>query len=497
MRKQPASEMGSVSELTKKSRRSAPKVKTGCLTCKIRRVKCDEQRPDCLRCTSTGRHCDGYPSDNSALVQKWTWRPASINSYCIPFKVPGSQADRQLLHYYCCQAAESLSTYTDPTLWTTLILQRSHHEPVIRNALVTFSSLYQNHLSGELSGYNNDKLPPLKTLQRIAKCHRQLTTYLSSPGALPEVALTCSVLFYAFEALIGNTKQAIKHLDLSLTLLQRCQNDSSSLSKPDDIIPHLAALLSCLDVQASVYDQQRGLPRLALTSPSETCGTQNVVPETFIDVSQSEAVLLKLQNWIARHLAINAKVKHNPLSEIPPQVLHERGVLEGQLQRYLTAVDKLYEGSEERVAKRILLLRIQAQMYYAVILQRFPWPCGQLSSIIRPVSPLKTSQSQPAPDDWIDAALSEMSILLNTSPQYTATRSRPFTLSTQLVGGLLHACLRTTRQDTLKTALFLLQHPNLPGRDGLWDAKATESAVRSLLAKFSAEHDAGDRLCPF
>lgn len=27
---------------------------------RIRRVKCDEQKPACLRCTSTGRTCDGY-----------------------------------------------------------------------------------------------------------------------------------------------------------------------------------------------------------------------------------------------------------------------------------------------------------------------------------------------------------------------------------------------------------------------------------------------------
>ncbi|KAE8330190.1 hypothetical protein BDV39DRAFT_202377 [Aspergillus sergii] len=459
----------------------------------IRRVKCDEQRPDCLRCTSTGRHCDGYPSDNSALVQKRVSRPASINSYCIPFKVPGSQADRQLLHYYCCQAAESLSSYTDPTLWTTLILQRSHHEPVIRNALVTLSSLYQDHLSGELSCYNNDNLPPLRTLQRIAKCHRQLRIYLSSAGALPEVALTCSVLFYVFEALIGNAQQALKHLDLSLTLLQRCQKDSSpSMSKPDDIVPHLAALLSCLDVQASIYDQQRGPPRLILTTPSEICGTHSVVPEALVDVAQSEAVLLKLQNWISRHLHINAKIKHKPLAEIPPEVLHERGVVEEQLQRYLIAVDKLYQESEEKVAQRILLLRIQARMYYGILLQRFPCTSsGQPPSIIHPLSPL-TVQCYPAPEDWIDTALSEISILLDAS-EYRACRSRPFTLSTQLVGGLLHAGLKSTRQDTMETALTLLQHPNFPSRDGLWDAKATESAIRSLLAQVSAEQDAGDR----
>ncbi|KAG9237331.1 hypothetical protein BJ875DRAFT_438493 [Amylocarpus encephaloides] len=44
----------------RKTRASKPKVKTGCQTCKIRRVKCDETKPACLRCVKFGHQCDGY-----------------------------------------------------------------------------------------------------------------------------------------------------------------------------------------------------------------------------------------------------------------------------------------------------------------------------------------------------------------------------------------------------------------------------------------------------
>ncbi|KAL7629099.1 hypothetical protein AAE478_000617 [Parahypoxylon ruwenzoriense] len=47
------------SSTTKRKRASKPKVRTGCITW-IRRVKCDETKPACTRCTSTGRKCDGY-----------------------------------------------------------------------------------------------------------------------------------------------------------------------------------------------------------------------------------------------------------------------------------------------------------------------------------------------------------------------------------------------------------------------------------------------------
>lgn len=36
------------------------KVRTGCVTCEIRKVKCDEGKPFCKRCCETGRNCDGY-----------------------------------------------------------------------------------------------------------------------------------------------------------------------------------------------------------------------------------------------------------------------------------------------------------------------------------------------------------------------------------------------------------------------------------------------------
>ncbi|KAJ5150527.1 uncharacterized protein N7500_010716 [Penicillium coprophilum] len=48
------------SQVVTRRRKWAPKLKSGCMTCKIRRVKCDEEKPQCRRCVSTGRKCDGY-----------------------------------------------------------------------------------------------------------------------------------------------------------------------------------------------------------------------------------------------------------------------------------------------------------------------------------------------------------------------------------------------------------------------------------------------------
>jgi len=36
------------------------RTKTGCLTCRKRRIKCDEGRPECRNCMKSKRHCQGY-----------------------------------------------------------------------------------------------------------------------------------------------------------------------------------------------------------------------------------------------------------------------------------------------------------------------------------------------------------------------------------------------------------------------------------------------------
>ena len=74
--------------LVQNKRKSAPKSRTGCLTCKYvpfpsttwyiyrtdilarkRHVKCDEGKPSCQWCTTLGVGCDGYPGKHTALKQ--------------------------------------------------------------------------------------------------------------------------------------------------------------------------------------------------------------------------------------------------------------------------------------------------------------------------------------------------------------------------------------------------------------------------------------------
>jgi len=499
------------------------------------------------------------PPDSQAQTQR---PPASssIKAYSIPFKVPGSQVDRQLLHYYCCQAAENLSSFSDPVLWTNLILQRSHDQPVIRNALVALSSLHKDHLCGEFSGPGPGRVPPLKSMHLVSKCHRQLRTYLSSPDALPEVALICSVIFYTFESLIGDTQRAIWHLDQGLVLLQRCQTDHPHLfASSDEIFSHLTALLSRLDIQASTFDDRRP-PALTLVSSLETSGVVSVVPDAFFNADHGESVLVKLQNWTMHHIITHVEHKHKNLEEFPSDILYERLVLEAQFERYRVAIENLaanaasggHDSSRQRQQhiQRILLLRIHSQIFHSILVENIPIrstttipvnsttiPVNSTTTILvrstttipihsattstvnasvpaTPTSSPSTLQGSLQPEHGLHAALFNISALLSSlgpapsyrdgnhhpdlpdttskempPPEPTQPGNRVFTLSTHLIAALYIVCLKTIDRQALRTALSLLQHSQLPARDGLWDAATAASIVQGLITRARKEQD--------
>ncbi|RAL10163.1 Zn(II)2Cys6 transcription factor [Aspergillus homomorphus CBS 101889] len=464
----------------KRARRSTPKVRSGCLTCKARRIKCDETKPTCQRCTHSNRTCEGY----LASSDKASGSPAtslSITTYSIPFKVPGSQVDRQLLHFYCCQAAESLSSFSDPTLWTRLILQRCHTQPIIRNALVTLSALYQDHHSRYSDEGNSPTQPSPRNLQLIARSHRQLRMHLSSPQASYEVALICGVIFYAFESLIGQTENAIRHLDQALILFRRYRYQYHLLQQNgrgigNDIFPHLSSRLARLDIQASIYHDSRPVV-LASSEPIRPISELAPHSMPFRDVNHAETLLVDLQARLLQHLLLYLPYKRTPLNDLPPGIFHKRVALDAAFQEYIHSITNVSLAGGSRTAQHILLLRIQAQLFHSVLLENVHAP----------------SVSSPAADadSALSAALSNISALLDgtvtshrdvdaLSARQSDRTERGFTLSTQLIAGLYVVCLKSSDPFNVDAALSLLQDPRLPRRDGLWDADVVTEVVKRL-----------------
>ncbi|KAL2068850.1 hypothetical protein VTL71DRAFT_15188 [Oculimacula yallundae] len=132
-------------------RAKRPKVKTGCVTCKIRRVKCDETRPHCLRCSKFGEgYCDGYEPTECDQIRK---RPPLSNKSTSLARIQNSKPKRDpairafksqeesfCFRLYCEEVAPQLSS-SNSSIWHHLLLQAGQNQPFIRHAIIAIGAL--------------------------------------------------------------------------------------------------------------------------------------------------------------------------------------------------------------------------------------------------------------------------------------------------------------------------------------------------------------------
>ncbi|KAH7134002.1 hypothetical protein EDB81DRAFT_802900 [Dactylonectria macrodidyma] len=332
---------------TRKTRSSTPRARTGCSTCRTRHVKCDETRPSCLKCIKAGWKCDGYPAqpnppksngalENSpqSLVVAAT-KSLNITSYSIPFRIPGSQKDRQILHYFCVQGASDISGFLPSEFWSQTVLQHSHREPVVRQALVALSSLHLDYVTADSLGA---EVAGPETLLQYGRALRALHKRLASPGQdATKLALVCCILFYCFESTVGNAEAAMRHLDNGLQVLSSTQEGPifGAQGSAGDI-EALSGILARLDLQASLFDDGR-VPILSLTSDSERengIGGLNG-DRPFSNLQTAQTVLDRLQNWLIRLLTTNASCYRNmEVEAIPCEILEEKQCLDTAAARW-------------------------------------------------------------------------------------------------------------------------------------------------------------------
>ncbi|KAL0936150.1 C6 zinc finger domain protein [Colletotrichum truncatum] len=185
------------------ARKGSRKVRTGCFTCKTRKVKCDETKPACLRCSNTGRQCDGYPAPPRSELRPF--RPKTIAMF------PGvaSQAEGRALQFFCEMAGPNLPGSIEPFFWTHIVLQFSRFEPAVRHSLVAISSLYEDVTKAKVG-------PSSLKGQRLRDNSLALTHYNSAIRELmglknQEVVLLVCVLFICIELLQSNSEAALRH----------------------------------------------------------------------------------------------------------------------------------------------------------------------------------------------------------------------------------------------------------------------------------------------
>ncbi|GLA37179.1 hypothetical protein AnigIFM63309_003748 [Aspergillus niger] len=290
------------------------RTKSGCTTCK--HVKCDEARPSCLRCTSTGRKCDGYATTNTNSTLTATVLPRPSQALT-GFRYATGERDIRSFQFFYEKTVFSLAGYCGSELWSRSVLQVSQKEKPIWHALVALGALHENfENSQQIPGpWFSRKRHDTFALQQYLAAIRALlrpsedpgspsSTYLTSShgGTLSvDVCLISCVLFVCYEIMSGHYVAALSHIRSGMKILGEVAYDASTgtyhhpLLRPSTVpnleIDEIRKLLIRLQIQ--VYALTRSIEDSPACSTAQLRGVSSDftdIPATFTSLSQARNI---------------------------------------------------------------------------------------------------------------------------------------------------------------------------------------------------------------
>ncbi|RAH48921.1 Zn(II)2Cys6 transcription factor domain-containing protein [Aspergillus brunneoviolaceus CBS 621.78] len=477
-------------------RPQAARSRNGCITCKIRRVKCDEQRPECNRCVSTGRTCDGYQDGSQSQSQ--AQKPCSLR--IIQHIPPGRKIQPAVqLNVEEHRSLEFFHHYTLPGLGSEVgsyLLQATTSEPVIRSVAMAVGSVHRSFT------FSSEEATTF-TLLHYNKAIRQLVT---SPQSKSTVLLAC-ILFFCCECLQGRYKTAIQHALSGLRILQQQQ-----LLPPSSLERAPAAVSSLFHAVQSQVLEIEGMEGLdpdsqpKLSPPALNANPlQTGLP---LDVRDHQRIFRQLYYRFVQIDALIEAFESIPNDHSPARIAHEQQLLDEwfrvrtDLKTWMHDFDRQTmhrwqtdPRTESPHAHSIAILKawkLLFSMYF-----RMEWPpselawdrftpdfqsivslisvvTGDVTALAVPSAPTTTRQDSRTPP-----RRSAPPPLLPTPPP-PAPAQPTFTLSLGFLTPL-YICATRCRDSTIRHhALRLLE--TCRRREGVWDSDLAARVARRVVA---------------
>ncbi|KAL2825767.1 hypothetical protein BDW59DRAFT_145901 [Aspergillus cavernicola] len=348
----------------KRTRASNPKVRSGCITCKARRVKCDERKPSCAQCTRTGRLCEGYRMPLSTPPVPRTLAPAPALD---------NPVELQSLEFFFIKTAPQLAGFFGAAFFQGSVLQVCLAEPAIRLAVSAIGALHEQTATAKLT-IAAGKSPRTVHIQFYNRSIRSVIDKAAAGlNAFPLIAMA-NILFTCFEMLQGNRTAAAVHIRSGVSLLQTWREKNGGPARPWGrkystsesrfLETEIAPLLSLFNT--NVADHVNGGRADILLNPVNEHGGL-LLANRFENLAEARVALIDMVTH-ARGLCDRSDrallQRHDP--EIDASVVS--GSVQENLKRWSTNVEglvrrkqHLWNKKEQELAAAIRIIRLSTQ----------------------------------------------------------------------------------------------------------------------------------------
>ncbi|KAF4974457.1 hypothetical protein FZEAL_8628 [Fusarium zealandicum] len=222
---------------------------TGCITCRIRRVKCDEAKPSCRRCLSSKRKCDGYLPEESTVTRRQLVDAARQISVIGPISQALTQYPRygsrsatppnlSLFDVFRNLTAPSTASFIPSQFWTRELLQLAHSEPAIWHATLALGALHQRH---ELTWQGHGDQSSRGLWSQANASYARSMSYAQGVKD-PTRLLSLSLALVSITNMMGRWSESQVHIGAGHRLLKQAGHSTATTSA--------AEILTRLDLQA-------------------------------------------------------------------------------------------------------------------------------------------------------------------------------------------------------------------------------------------------------
>ncbi|KAH8586807.1 hypothetical protein B0O99DRAFT_643560 [Bisporella sp. PMI_857] len=216
------------------TRASVSKVRTGCVTCKLRHLKCDEEKPACRRCRHDHRICDGYNFPNQPprpchqddlRLNKPAYNTlkASIQALSVSAGITGSDIEKFLFHHAKEHTIKAMGSSTSVArFWRNYVLPLGHSVGAIKHALMALGAAHRSFLWNYSPDFNpsDDRSYESIAIQQYNRAIQHVSVVMSDPSPMNiQITLVCCLIFICFENMRGQYAEALRHLRAGSRLL--------------------------------------------------------------------------------------------------------------------------------------------------------------------------------------------------------------------------------------------------------------------------------------